>query len=379
MKSNSSENDLTLSDVVVTMDIVDTLRHDKRMQEYALSEGDRRQAAIEQIKKAYSSQGVEVSDETISMALEKKREDELAHNPKVSGFIYLLAKLYVFRNRIFKYTASLILVVMFASAGYQYTGYLSDKRFAQYQTYISETLFEQLSLTIDQAEKLQLELGEDISLKILAANSEFERAKRLNDVSFAEAAIADVVSAISALERKKLAQVLAEDVDGFQETMFEYVTDEVAREILQDKLRVLRQVAATGIERDYSKAKLEISDAYNYIMLPFEFRIVNRNGVRSGVERTHDQTGAKSWYIIVEAVSPSGEVYPLKIRDRLLGKTKTMKAWGIKVTEEQYLAVGADKKDNGVIDDEIAGSKAAREYDITWTLDAYTGETINSW
>ena len=55
-----------LEDVMLAMDVVDTLRHRQGLVERELSAGDRRTRLIEQLRDTYHSQGIEVTDGSVA-------------------------------------------------------------------------------------------------------------------------------------------------------------------------------------------------------------------------------------------------------------------------------------------------------------------------
>ncbi len=51
----------SLDDVMLAMDVVDTLRHNERLVERELSTEDREQALLKRLREIYTAQGIEVS------------------------------------------------------------------------------------------------------------------------------------------------------------------------------------------------------------------------------------------------------------------------------------------------------------------------------
>lgn len=108
----------------------------------------------------------------------------------------------------------------------------------------------------------------------------------------------------------------------------------------------------------------ELSRLLSYAMTPFKVMIVDRAGVKSGVERTYNNSGGKSWYLIAEAISPAGDNVPLKIVDAESGRTETVSTFGVRVTNAEYLKVRADKKQDGHIDVRQIGAKPSESITI---------------
>lgn len=78
--------------------------------------------------------------------------------------------------------------------------------------------------------------------------------------------------------------------------------------------------------------------------------IVDNPNYKSGVERTHENTNGKSWYIIVTPTLPNGETTSLWVKSIETGEIKFVDMFGQQVTEKAYKSVRADKIDDGHID-----------------------------
>lgn len=90
----------------------------------------------------------------------------------------------------------------------------------------------------------------------------------------------------------------------------------------------------------------------------YSYRIVNRSGTRSGVWRQHDKSpGVKNFYLVVEALDQDGRAKPLPILNEETGKTEVVTIFGVRVPEDAFHAVAADKKDNGLIENDLLATK----------------------
>jgi hypothetical protein len=115
----------------------------------------------------------------------------------------------------------------------------------------------------------------------------------------------------------------------------------------------------TGLEQEYS------------------LRIVNRPGEQSGVWRVPDiNTRARNYYIVVEAIDPTGRVLTVPITNEETGKTERVSKWGLRVDEQTFRQVARDKQDNGIIERDRFGYKSrghlAPEYEMRTTGGAIT-------
>ena len=97
---------IELDEVMMAMDVVDTLRHEQLLVERELASDERDQALIEKVKRMYAAQGLEVSDEVIAAGVAALKENRFAYQPPPRGSAWL-ANLYVMRNRLAKWAAIL--------------------------------------------------------------------------------------------------------------------------------------------------------------------------------------------------------------------------------------------------------------------------------
>ncbi len=91
--------DQSLDDVMLAMDVVDTLRHNERMVASDLSADDRETALIERLRKIYASQGIDVPDEILRDGVKALEEQRFVYEPPARTFSTRLATIYVTRDR----------------------------------------------------------------------------------------------------------------------------------------------------------------------------------------------------------------------------------------------------------------------------------------
>lgn len=87
-----------LSEVMLAMDIVDTLRHHRSIVEAELNEDAREQAFIDRVKAIYESQGIDVPDEVVAQGVRALEEDRFTYEPPERTFTVRLAEIYVTRG-----------------------------------------------------------------------------------------------------------------------------------------------------------------------------------------------------------------------------------------------------------------------------------------
>ncbi len=86
-----------LDDVMLSMDVVDTLRHDERIALRELNDETRRQQLIERLRELYRGQGIEVPDHILEEGVRALEERRFAYEPPKESFQLKLARLYVTR------------------------------------------------------------------------------------------------------------------------------------------------------------------------------------------------------------------------------------------------------------------------------------------
>jgi len=88
-----------LDEVMLAMDVVDTLRHRERLIERELGAEEREQQLKERLREIYAGQGIEVSDAVIEQGVRALRENRFVFRPPEPGLRRSLAVLYVTRHR----------------------------------------------------------------------------------------------------------------------------------------------------------------------------------------------------------------------------------------------------------------------------------------
>ena len=88
-----------LDDLMLAMDVVDTLRHQQVLIERELNTGDRDRKLIERLREIYASQGIDVPDHVLEEGVAALKEDRFAYTPPPTTFATRLAEVYISRDR----------------------------------------------------------------------------------------------------------------------------------------------------------------------------------------------------------------------------------------------------------------------------------------
>ena len=289
-----------LDDIMLAMDVVDTLRRRERLVKKELDEEGRHEDLKERLRKIYAAQGIEVPDHVIDQGVAALKEERFTYKPPPDTFSTRLARIYVKRNKWGKWLLGGIAVSAIAG------------------------LINYFTITLPNA-------GLPDELKSLH-NEVVQMAKSDNARLTADRYLAAGQSALG-----------SDNTDRAKATVTE--------------LQSLR----TSLQQEYT------------------IRIVNRQGVKSGVWRIPDiNTSAKNYYLIVEAIDPSGNTLSTNILNEETGMNSTVDTWGLRVDKNVFDRVARDKRDDGIIENDRMGYKE-RGYLIPKYEMKTSGGAITRW
>jgi hypothetical protein len=89
-----------LDDVMLSMDVVDTLRHQEELVTRELGEDQRESELIDRLRNLYRNQGIEVPDRILEEGVKALKESRFVYTPPLPSFGTRLARLWVGRGRI---------------------------------------------------------------------------------------------------------------------------------------------------------------------------------------------------------------------------------------------------------------------------------------
>jgi uncharacterized protein DUF6384 len=110
-----------LDDMMLAMDVVDTLRHRERLVERELDEELREEQLVDRLRALYKSQGIEVPDNIIAQGVKALKESRFVYTPLPPGFRRSLATLWVKRWSYGKWAVGVLAALAVAVGLYQYT------------------------------------------------------------------------------------------------------------------------------------------------------------------------------------------------------------------------------------------------------------------
>src|SRR5262245_36028019 len=98
MAENQPSDKQPLDEVMLAMDVVDTLRHSQRLVEQELDTEHREQVLRQRLKDIYASQGIDVPDHILAEGVAALQEERFTYKPPPASLAVKLAHLYVNRG-----------------------------------------------------------------------------------------------------------------------------------------------------------------------------------------------------------------------------------------------------------------------------------------
>ncbi len=289
-----------LDDIMLAMDVVDTLRRKERLVQRELDRGERERALKERLRKIYAAQGLSVSDAILDQAVRALEEDRFVYKPPQPSLGVTLAQLYVSRGSWGKWVLGALVGLTLLLVAWQM---LVDAPRAALPGRLQAMHAEVIGLAVEPDADARAD-------RLLVAG---ERALRDGDTAAARAAL--------------------------------------------EALATLR----VQLEADY------------------DIRVINRPGERSGVWRIPGANpSARNYYLVVEAIGPRGQPLRVPITSEETGETERVDAWGLRVDEATFEQVADDKRDDGIIQADLVGRKAAGRLTPEYRLPT-TGAAITHW
>jgi len=311
--SDAAPSKTPLDDVMIAMDVVDTLRHDRSLVERELNDEARRKDLIDRLRKIYSGQGIEVPDRILEEGVRALEENRFTYKPPDPNTLSTrLAKLYVTRGSWGRYVVGL-------AAG--------------------------------------------LAAFFLVNYLVFERPQQLK----AEAEQHELTELIPARVQKLVDDIRSEASDGLVATRAEAVA------------KTGLNAASSGDLAAARKSEQQLKDTLEQLRAAYEIRIVNREGDVTGLWRIPKANpDTYNFYLVVEAIDANGKRVPQLITNEETGKRERVETWAVRVNRPVLVSVKADKDDDGIIQNNIAGRKLRGELDPQWSIEVQDG-AITRW
>ena len=313
MDTPSSDKVLPLDDVMLAMDVVDTLRHRDDLVSRELSDVDRERTLLARLRDIYHQQGIEVSDQILREGVAALKESRFVYTPPKPGFGVTLARFYVSRKVWGSWAAGILIVLALSLGGYVF-GYLP------YQA--------------AQVEAARVELSETLPQKMDALVTSITR----------EAKVAEAVSEAETIATRG------------------------------------KSAAAAGDRTDAVAAVSGLQGLLDRLRLDYTIHVINRDGEKSGFWTFPEiNAEATNYYLVVEALDTlTRQPVSLDIRNEENGQIERVSTWGLRVPEETYRQVESDKRDDGIIENDVIGAKHVGYLDPDYSV-AVLGGAVTRW
>lgn len=354
------KHNIDLNDVMLTMDVVDTLRYRRQLVERELSAEDQDRAMIEKVRGIYADQGLEVSDEIIAEAVAALREERFTYKPPRSGFNTFLARMYVQRGRwgaVIGIAAAVLVCIVLV---YRLAVVGPAKRRQAKAAETVEEAWQQFEAAA---------LGADLAK---AGRQRYDQALRYlekGDTASAgrEARTLEQMARLPAALDQAHTQVIAE------------AREDAARARAQSLYRQGMSALAAGDVAGAEAAEQSLAELLQRLRQAFLLRVVSTPNEPSGVWRVPPNNPAgRNFYIIVEALTPKGEAVSVPVTSEEDGQTRTVSKWGLRVREAVFERFKRDKMDDGIIQNNQFGAKRRGYLEIDYAVPT-SGGAITEW
>ena len=152
VQTNGAAEPQSFDDVMLAMDVVDTLRHRERVLDKELSAEQREEKLIERLRVIYKNQGIDVPDRILRDGVKALEEKRFVYEPPKDGLGVRLAKFYISRDRWLKPLALVMGLAAFGTAAYHFGVTVPEQQQAErVEVELNETLPAQLKLALGRA------------------------------------------------------------------------------------------------------------------------------------------------------------------------------------------------------------------------------------
>ncbi len=118
--ADSTLNRTPLEEMMLAMDVVDTLRHHQNLVDRELNADARRERMIVRLREIYTAQGIDVTDAMLAEGVRALEEDRFKYSPQKDSLGTSLARLYVNRGVWIKPLILLLVVAAMLAAFYYF-------------------------------------------------------------------------------------------------------------------------------------------------------------------------------------------------------------------------------------------------------------------
>ncbi len=413
-----------LDEVMLAMDVVDTLRHREILVERELRSETRDRRLIERLRDIYASQGIDVSDTVLAEGVEALKEERFVYKPPGRNVATLLARAYVARGRWAKRVGvgALVLALIWGAAQFLVVG-PGQRRLKQEVTQLNTEIrgtADRLDALVREATRIKTALPDSaaglpksLAETFVAQHKIAGQSLRLAGgfiASARELAVKPDMDtdhyesrAPATRETLQRREALLSQADGQIDKAQASLAAIMALGKVPGELAAQRDAALSVAKADDAKERARqlytsglaalkagdlsatseavgaLSDLRTQLEREYEIRVVSRPNEYTGVWRVPERNPkARNYYIVVEAVTPDGKTLTLPITSEEDGRTYEVNRWGLRVDLRVFQNISADKQDDGIVQNRRFGVKQ-RGYLEPKYLVSTTGGAITSW
>jgi hypothetical protein len=279
-----------LDDLMLAMDVVDTLRHREVVVERELNEEAREKELIERLRALYRSQGIDVPDSVLEQGVKGLNESRFVYTPPPPSFARTMATLWVKRSTYGKWALGSLAALILVWGLYHFTVTRPRQQ---------------------AAEAARIELKETLPRQLSAAHQ-------------AIAAEAKVPAA-----RERADAILAQG----------------------------RGALDRGNPAEARSAVAQLDQLAAALRQEYKLRIAGRPQDPTGFFREHARFQGRAYFIVVDALDPQDKPVQLPVRNDETNKTDTVSRFAVRVPQETFDAVRADKQSHGIVQNARLGEK----------------------
>lgn len=135
--------------------------------------------------------------------------------------------------------------------------------------------------------------------------------------------------------------------------------DPLANQQIDGAERGALAAAEAGDRRGAETLLASLHDIAAQLNATYVLRIVNRPGEYTRLWRyPRGRSNVRNYYVVVEAVTPEGQPVAFAIRSEEDNSTARVSKWAERVDEQTYESVGEDKRDDGIVQNNVFAEKA---------------------
>jgi anti-sigma-K factor RskA len=196
-----------LDDVMLAMDVVDTLRHADQLVERELSSEERDRQLKQRLRQIYAAQGIAVSDAALDEGVKALHEERFAYQPAGESFGRRMAMLWIHRRRWLRGVAVAVALAAVGIGGYAVYAVQQQRAATEQQQALNVTLPKALQ---DEVERIRA-IAKDPAAVATAQTLQAEgtAAVQAGDAKAARAKVSDLQSLRQQLEQSYIIRIVS--------------------------------------------------------------------------------------------------------------------------------------------------------------------------